>query len=189
MIDGSRLGLEENIRATREVVELVHAAGIACEAELGAVLGHEEGLLPPYEELFRSGRGFTDPEEARRFVRETGCDWLSVAIGNIHGSISKARQTEKKVEARLALDHLSRLAEVTGVPLVLHGGSGIRAEDLRQAFARGIAKLNVGMEIRQAYQKTLSETGDEGQARESVYRRTGDLIRDTYRLSGSRARL
>jgi fructose-bisphosphate aldolase class II len=189
MIDGSRLELEENIRATREVVELVHAAGIACEAELGAVLGHEEGPLPPYEELFRSGRGFTDPEEARRFVRETGCDWLSVAIGNIHGSISKARQAEKKVEARLALDHLSRLAEVTGVPLVLHGGSGIRAEDLRQAFARGIAKLNVGMEIRQAYQRTLSETGDEDKARESVYRRTTDLIRDTYRLSGSRARL
>jgi ketose-bisphosphate aldolase len=189
MIDGSRLGLEENIGATREAVELAHAAGVPCEAELGAVLGHEEGPLPPYEELFASGKGFTDPDEARRFARETGCDWLSVAIGNIHGSIAMAKQGEKKVEARLALEHLARLAEVTGVPLVLHGGSGIRVEDLRQAFGRGIAKLNVGMEIRQAFLMARKETGSDDQAREAVYRRTRELLHDTYRLSGSRARL
>ncbi|MCG2659089.1 MAG: class II fructose-bisphosphate aldolase, partial [Kiritimatiellae bacterium] len=81
MVDGSRLGLEENIRVTREIADLARASGIPCEGELGAVLGHEAGPLPPYEELFRSGKGFTRPEEARRFVRETGCAWLSVAIG------------------------------------------------------------------------------------------------------------
>ncbi|MEA3485634.1 MAG: class II fructose-bisphosphate aldolase, partial [Candidatus Aerophobetes bacterium] len=82
MIDGSRLPLEENIAVTREVVELSHKYGRPVEAELGAVLGHEAGPLPPYEELFHSGRGFTDPRDAERFVRETGVDWLSVAIGN-----------------------------------------------------------------------------------------------------------
>ena len=96
MVDGSRLSLEENIRATRAVAELAHAAGIPCEAELGAVLGHEAGPLPPYEELFASGRGFTDPEEAARFVRESGCDWLSVAIGNIHGAISAGRAGQEE---------------------------------------------------------------------------------------------
>ncbi len=189
MVDGSRLALEENIRATRAAADLAHEAGIPCEAELGAVLGHEEGPLPPYEELFASGKGFTDPEEAARFVRESGCDWLSVAIGNIHGAISKAARDQKKVEARLALEHLARLAEVTRVPLVLHGGSGIRPEDLRRSFALGIAKINVGTEIRQAYEVGLRESGSEEKGREAVYRRTRSLLSETYRISGSRARL
>jgi fructose-bisphosphate aldolase class II len=189
MVDGSRLSLEENIRATLAAAELAHAAGIPCEAELGAVLGHEAGPLPPYEELFASGRGFTDPGEAARFVRESGCDWLSVAIGNIHGAISQAARDKKKVEARLALEHLAKLAAAAPVPLVLHGGSGIRPEDLRRAFARGIAKINVGTEIRQSYEAALRETGSEQKAREAVYRRTRELLAETYRISGSRARL
>jgi ketose-bisphosphate aldolase len=189
MVDGSRLPLGENIRATRAAADLAHAAGIPCEAELGAVLGHEEGPLPPYEELFASGRGFTDPGEAGRFVRESGCDWLSVAIGNIHGAVSKAARDQKKVEARLALEHLARLAKITGIPLVLHGGSGIRPEDLRQAFRRGIAKLNVGTEIRQAYEAAVRESGSEEKAREAVYLRTRSLLADTYRISGSRTML
>jgi ketose-bisphosphate aldolase len=189
MVDGSRLALDENIRATKAAAELAHAAGIPCEAELGAVLGHEEGPLPPYEELFASGRGFTDPEEAARFVRESGCDWLSVAIGNIHGAISKAARDQKKVEARLALEHLARLAEVTKVPLVLHGGSGIRAEDVRRAIALGIAKINVGAEIRQAYEGAVREAGSEEKGREAVYRRTRSLLAETYRITGSRAKL
>ena len=78
MIDGSRLPLDENIAATRQVVELAHAAGVAVEAELGAVLGHEDGPLPSYDELFTSGRGFTSPEDARRFVQRVG---LRLAIG------------------------------------------------------------------------------------------------------------
>jgi fructose-bisphosphate aldolase class II len=189
MVDGSRLALVENIRATRAAAELSHAAGLPCEAELGAVLGHEEGPLPPYEELFASGRGFTDPGEAERFVRESDCDWLSVAIGNIHGAISKAARDQKKVEARLDLQHLARLAEAARVPLVLHGGSGIRPEDLRLAFAAGIAKLNVGTEIRQAYEAARRETGSQAEAQEAVYRRTRSLLAETYRLGGSRAAL
>jgi fructose/tagatose bisphosphate aldolase len=111
MVDGSRLRLEDNIEATQRVAEMAHAAGVPCEAELGAVLGHEAGPLPPYEELYASGRGFTDVEEARRFVEETGCDWLSVAIGNIHGAISGVARDQKKPEARLHLQHLDRLKE------------------------------------------------------------------------------
>lgn len=81
--------------------------------------------LPPYEELFASGRGFTDPEEAGRFARESGADWLSVAIGNIHGAISVAAKGLKKVEARLDIAHLERIRRTAGIPLVLHGGTGI----------------------------------------------------------------
>ena len=148
MIDGSRLELEENIATTRQVAEMAHKAGIPCEAELGRVLGHEAGPPPPYEELYESGLGFTDVEEAKHFVQETGCDWLSVAIGNIHGSISEALKDKKKVQARLNLDHLEKLNQAVSVPLVLHGGSGVQQRYVLDAFKRGIAKMNIGTEIR-----------------------------------------
>ena len=189
MVDGSRLDLEGNIAATRRVAELAHQAGVPCEAELGAVLGHEAGPLPPYEELYASGRGFTDPQQARRFVRESGCDWLSVAIGNVHGAISGALKDRKKVEARLNLERLEALDRATGVPLVLHGGSGIRQEYLRAALARGIAKVNVATEIRQAYERAWRESRSVPAAQDAVYERTSWLIRDCFGLAGIRERV
>jgi ketose-bisphosphate aldolase len=187
MIDASRLSLEENIRTTREVAELAHASGIPVEAELGAVLGHEDGPLPPYEELFRSGRGFTRQEEAARFVRESGCDWLSVAIGNIHGAVGEATKDQKKPEARLSLAHLETLAGITGIPLVLHGGSGIKRADMLASMKKGIAKVNVGTEIRQAYEQALKERGSVNAAQDAVYARTVSLIKDWFGLTGIRA--
>jgi fructose/tagatose bisphosphate aldolase len=167
MVDGSRLPLAENIAVSRRVAEMAHAAGRPVEAELGAVLGHEAGPLPPYEELFASGRGFTDVAEAVRFVRETGVDWLSVAIGNIHGAISAVARSDRKVAARLDLRHLAAIRAAVGVPLVLHGGTGIRREYLREAIRNGIAKVNVGMAIRQPYE-ALKDT-DPAAACEAVY--------------------
>lgn len=187
MVDGSRLDLEGNIEATQQVVEMAHGAGIPCEAELGAVLGHEAGPLPPYEELFESGRGFTDVKEAQRFVRETGCDWLSVAIGNVHGAVSGALRDRKKVAARLNLDHLDRLRQATGIPLVLHGGSGVQREYLLAAIRKGIAKVNVGTEIRQAYEAALRGSGSVAAAQDAVYERTSWLIRDYFGLAGTRS--
>jgi fructose-bisphosphate aldolase class II len=186
MVDGSRLDLEGNIEATRPVVEMAHEAGIPCEAELGAVLGHEAGPLPPYEELFESGRGFTDVKEAARFVQETECDWLSVAIGNIHGAVSGALKDKKKVEARLDLDQLDKLRQATGVPLVLHGGSGVKREYLLAAIKRGIAKVNIGTEIRQAYESALRESGRVTAAQDAVYERACWLMQDYFGLAGTR---
>lgn len=189
MVDGSRLPLEANIEATRRVVALAHAAGVACEAELGAVLGHEAGPLPDYEELYRSGLGFTDVVEATRFVRETGCDWLSVAVGNVHGAIAAGLKDRQKVQARLNLEHLQKLARSTGVPLVLHGGTGIRQDNLLAAVQMGVAKINIATEIRQAYEQALAAPGRVSAAQEAVYRRTAWLIRDYLGLSGSLARI
>ncbi|MBN2502772.1 MAG: class II fructose-bisphosphate aldolase [Anaerolineales bacterium] len=176
MVDASRLPLEDNIAATRQVAAIAHQAGIPCEAELGAVLGHESGPLPPYETLFASGKGFTKVDEARRFVVESGCDWLSVAIGNIHGSISGGYKDQKKIAARLDLEHLGRLFQATCVPLVLHGGSGIPREYVLAAFKKGIAKINIGTEIRQAYAATLKSTGRISAAQDAVYEYTSWLI-------------
>ncbi|RLE06483.1 hypothetical protein DRZ78_04675 [Candidatus Aerophobetes bacterium] len=189
MIDGSRLPLEENVAITREVVELSHGYGRPVEAELGAVLGHEAGPLPPYEELFRSGRGFTDPEDAERFVRETGVDWLSVAIGNIHGAISGVAKDKKKISARLNIDHLKRINRLTKIPLVLHGGSGIPKGYVMEAVKNGITKMNIGTSIRQAYERSLLEKPDDVEAaQEEVAVEVKRLIEE-YEVEGSWERL
>ena len=189
MIDGSRLRLEENIEVTRKVVKTAHARQIPVEAELGAVYGHEKGPLPPYEELFRSGKGFTDPEEARRFVKETNVDWLSVAIGNIHGAISGAAKDEKKVNARLNIKHLRKIVSVTNVPIVLHGGSGIEQESVLAGIENGVTKINIGTAIRQAYEKELRKMGQVESAQMQVKEEMRQLIEGYYKIRGSARKL
>jgi len=186
MIDGSRLPLEENIEVTKAVVGMAHPEA-AVEGELGAVLGHEPGPLPRYEELFESGRGFTEVEEAGRLVEETGVDWLSVAVGSVHGAISGAAKDEKKVEARLSIEHLRWLSDRVGLPLVLHGGTGIEMSYVRRAIERGIAKINVATAVRQAYEVRLREDG-EAAAREAVAKVVEQHLWD-YGVVGSAEKL
>ena len=187
MVDGSRLSLEDNIAATREIVALAHARGVAVEGELGAVLGHETAVLPPYEELFASGRGFTDPGEAARFVLETGVDWLSVAVGNVHGAISAAARRDKKVEARLNISRVEELRQAVGVPLVLHGGTGVRKDHVLEGIRHGIAKINIATAIRQPYEAAVRRSAAE--AREAVYRAALNVIREDLGLHDTAALL
>ena len=182
MVDGSRLTLEENIAATRSVVELAHSSNIPVEAELGAVIGHEDGPMPSYEELFNSGQGFTDIQEARKFVKETNVDWLSVAFGSVHGAISKAKQNEKKVAARLDIEHLKELQSVASIPMVLHGGSGIQQQYILEAIQNGITKINIGTTIRQAYEQYMNESGSK--ACQAVYDSVCDLVKNELCVTG-----
>lgn len=183
MVDGSRLPLTENIACTKAVVDLAHAAGIPVEAELGAVMGHETGPLPPYEELFASGKGFTDPTEAKRFTEESGADWLSVAIGNIHGAISAATKGNQKVAARLNIGHLDRIHKAVGLPLVLHGGTGIRKEYIMDSIRHGIAKINVATAIRQPYEQMIGK--GVAAAQEAVYAAMLTVIREDLETQNS----
>jgi fructose-bisphosphate aldolase class II len=189
MIDGSRLSLEENIKVTRKVVETAHVKRVPVEAELGAVYGHEKGPLPSYEELFRSGKGFTDPVEATRFIGETGVDWLSVAIGNIHGAISGAARDRKKVSARLNIEHLRKIVSATNVPIVLHGGSGIKQESVLAGIKSGVTKINIGSVTRQRYESGLRETGKVEAAQKKVKEEMRHLIEDYYGIRGSARKL
>jgi len=187
MVDGSRLPLEENIKVSSEVAGMAHGAGIPCEAELGAVMGHESGPMPPYEEIFATKQGFTSIEEARIFAAETGVDWLSIAAGNIHGAVAEATRNEKKPEARLDIEHIKALYEAAGIPLVLHGGSGIKNEYILEAVKAGIAKINVGTEVRQTYENALKESsGDIEKARHCVYEKVREIISDFYNIKDSR---
>lgn len=192
MVDGSRLPLDENIATTQEVANLAKTFGAAVEAELGAVSGHEgSGIGLSYEELFTSKKGFTKPEEAEKFAKESGCDWLSVAAGSFHGAIASSTKHLKKPEARLDIDHIATLSEATGrMPLVLHGGSGINQDYILKAMANGIAKINVGTEIRQPYEFALEEKpGDIAYAQEKVYERTRWVIREFLHTTGNHSKL
>jgi len=130
MFDGSHLEFEENIRQTCEVVRMCHAKNISVEAELGAVGGAEGGGLVGSANPAK----YTDVEQARQFVRETGVDALAVAIGNSHGRY--------KGPPQLDFDRLRAIRDETDIPLVLHGGSGISTVDFQRAISLGIAKIN-----------------------------------------------
>lgn len=187
MVDGSRLPLEENIRCTSRVVEMAHAVDVPVEAELGAVFGHESGPAPSYEDLFESGRGFTDPDQARQFVTQSGVDWLSVAIGNVHGAIAAGRRDKQKPRARLNLERLAEIRKATGIPLVLHGGTGIPSSLVREAIGLGIAKINIATAIRQPYEAALAQSPEK--AREAVYRATCEVLENDLAVAGRAADL
>lgn len=190
MIDASRLDLDGNINATKDVSTLAHQAGIACEAELGAVMGHESGVIMPYEEIFTTKKGFTDINEARRFSTESGCDWLSVAVGSIHGAVAENTRHQKKPQARLDIEHIQKLSEATNLPLVLHGGSGILKDYIQKGIEAGIAKINVGTEIRQAYEITIAQAGgDVLAAQQAVYNKVCEIITDMLCIKDTRTAL
>lgn len=130
MFDGSALSYEENIKKTRQVVEICHSVGVSVEAELGAVGGDEGGAL--YGEA--KSEFFTDPLKAKEFVAETGIDALAVAIGNAHGKY--------KGEPKLDFERLAKIQTEANIPLVLHGGTGISTEDFKKAISLGIHKIN-----------------------------------------------
>lgn len=140
MIDGSELPIEENIKITQEVVRRAEKYGAHVEAELGYVakLGQSHAQ-----------QGFTQPQEAKQFVEETGVNALAVAVGTAHGFY--------KSEPKLQLDLLEEIAKITPATLVLHGGSGVPGEQVRAAISRGICKVNVATEIKNIFMKTLQD--------------------------------
>lgn len=186
MVDGARLPLKENIDVTKKVVALVNGKDIAVEAELGAVMGHEPGPLPSYEEIFASGKGFTIVEQAQQFVEETGTDWLSIACGSVHGAIHGVAKDAKKVQARINIEHLAKLKEAAKVPLVLHGGSGIAKDSIHAAIKHGIAKINIATDIRQPYEQAISEGKNTQEAAEKIYEKTYYMLRDFFEVENSR---
>jgi fructose-bisphosphate aldolase class II/tagatose 1,6-diphosphate aldolase GatY/KbaY len=140
MIDASEQTFETNVKLTRQVVKLAEGYGANVEAELGYVakLGQQTDVI-----------AFTEPDDARRFVEETGVHALAVAIGSAHGFY--------KSEPKLDLDRLSAINSVTDAALVLHGGSGIPGDTLREAIRRGICKINLATETKNIFMKTLKK--------------------------------
>ena len=137
MYDCSTEGYEDNLRKLAEMVELCHAQGITVEGELGHV-GDNYGA----GKLANPSDYFTDPKMAEDFVKRTGVDSLAVAVGNAHGDYA--------FPPKLDFDRIEAIAKTTGIPLVLHGGSGLADNDFRRAVSLGVSKINIFTDIDKA---------------------------------------
>lgn len=147
MYDGSKHDLEQNIAFTKEIVELAYQAGVSVEAEIGSTA---RGAFSDEEE----GTGaLTDPASAKKFVDQTGVDFLAASIGTVHGMYTG--------EPDIKLGLLDDIRQAVGIPLVLHGGSGTPDDTMTQAVAKGICKVNVNTEVSLAATKYLKQAADQ----------------------------
>jgi ketose-bisphosphate aldolase len=145
MIDGSKLPFTENSAVTRRVVDLAHAAGVSVEGELGHVGQNSDSAGED------ASATFTRPEDAARFVEETNVDALAVAVGTAHGFYKGA--------VRIDFQRLKDISnKIPNTPLVLHGGSGVSADLLRQSIACGIRKINFGTELKNAFTQAVKSS-------------------------------
>jgi fructose-bisphosphate aldolase class II len=142
MIDASHHSFEENIAITSKVVEYAHAKGVSVEAELGTVGGQEDDVVA-------EGVIYADANECVELVKRTGIDCLAPALGSVHGPY--------KGEPHLGFKEMEEIGKLTGVPLVLHGGTGIPTKDIQQSVSLGTAKINVNTENQIASAKTVRE--------------------------------
>ncbi len=131
MIDASKYSVEENIKMTSEVVAYAHERNVTVEAEIGHVGGEEDGVA--------SELAYAKVEDAVRLAKETGIDSLAPALGSVHGIY--------KGEPKLDFERMKKIQELTNLPLVLHGGSGIPDELIKQSVACGICKLNINTDL------------------------------------------
>ena len=167
MFDGSRKPLQQNIDETAAIAELAHAASVSCEGEIGFV-GYAEG---------EASNG-TDPSEAERFARETQVDAMAVSVGNVH--------LQQQKSFGLDLQRIHDIESVTDVPLVIHGGSGVPAEQrLALANSTAICKYNIGTELRMAFGSALREAVNRDRERfdrNAILKETIDPLTETTRL-------
>lgn len=173
MIDGSRFSLDENIALTKQVVDYAHPRGVSVEAELGKLAGVEDDV-----KVHAADSTYTDPEEAARFVKETGCDSLAVAIGTSHGAYKFAGEAKLDFERLAEIKKAVNAAIGYDFPLVLHGSSsvpkylvekcnkyggklpnaqGVPEEMLSFASKNGVAKINIDTDLRLAMTSTIRE--------------------------------
>lgn len=147
MIDASSRPFEENVAITREVCRLAHAVNVSVEAELGTIGTTKQDQAQTSSTEIR----YTDPQQAARFVQETGVDTLAVAIGTCHGIYPPG------MIPSLQLDLLQEIKAATGIPLVLHGGSANRDEEIAAAARLGINKINISSDIKDPFYQTCRQ--------------------------------
>lgn len=174
MFDGSALSFEDNVRQTKELVRIAHAVGVDVEAELGYV-GRAEEIVTG------SAVGLTSPDEVVEFIERTGVDALAVAIGNAHGVY--------RGTPWLDLERLAQIRRKADVPLVLHGGSGIGEDTLRQGIGLGICKVNIFtdlyIEARARTRETLGTESMWQKIMSHAYRGVEEVAGEKMRLFGS----
>ena len=148
MFDGFSLPLKENILGTKRVVDYAKLHNVSVEAELGTVGGTEDGIAVAQEDV-----RYTEPEDAVNFIKETGIDALAVAIGTNHG--------QYKSKTNLNFDRLKEIHNAVNIPLVIHGGTGVKEKDVKRVINLGIRKFNVGTELLVEWNRKSKECYEE----------------------------
>jgi len=185
LFDGGKLPFEENIARTKEIVDYVKSQNknILVEGELGYIGSSSKILTEIPEGAAIKEEDLTTPEEAKRFVEETGIDLLAPAVGNIHGMFKGASNP------RINIERIKKIKEATGVPLVLHGGSGIVDEDFTEAITAGITIIHINTEIRSAWRMGLEKTLQEKPDEVAPYKLTADAYIKMKEVITARLRL
>jgi len=178
MFDGSKLPYKENVSITRSVVEMGHAVGVPVEGEIGKIAGTEDHITVEEVEA-----AMTEPEEALRFVQDTGVDSLAVAVGSVHRMKTK--------EAKLDHERIRKIAELVKIPLVLHGSSGVMDDEMRKGIKEGLCKINVATQLNMAFvngmRKALKEKPEEVDPRkilEVSKRLLKEVVKDRIKVFG-----
>lgn len=148
MYDGAHLPFEENIRTTRKVVEIAHAFGVPVEAELGKI--PDAGVKVHWPDYY------TDVEEARRFAAETGIDTLAISVGIVHGVVPGIPAEP------ISIERTREIRAAVGIPLVLHGASGLTEAEINGARVAGVAKFNADTDLRHAFRAGLEAVFAQG---------------------------
>jgi fructose-bisphosphate aldolase, class II len=171
LFDGGKLPFEENLKKTKEVVDYVKSVNpnILVEGELGYIGSSSRILTELPEGAAIKKEDLTKPEQAKQFVEETGVDLLAPAVGNIHGMFKGVKNPD------LDIERIGELKKSAGVPLVLHGGSGVKDEDFVAAIEAGIAIVHINTEIRVAWREGL----------ESALRKDADEVTPYKLLPGA----
>ncbi len=179
MIDASRLPYEENVAKVRKVVEFAHICGATVEAELGRLVGQEDDL-----KVDDKDSAYTNPDDAVRYVADTGIDTLAVAIGTAHGLY--------KGTPKLDFDRLKEIRSRVEIPLVLHGASDVPDELVKKAISLGICKVNVATDLKipfstavKAYFKEHPEASDPRQYMTPGKEAMAEVVRHKVEVCGS----
>lgn len=147
MIDASHMSFEDNMKITKEVISIAHPLGVSVEAELGTIGTTGNDAEGGSDEII-----YTKPDDAVKFVAETGVDTLAIAIGTAHGIYPKGFKPELKQ------DLLTEIKSKVSIPLVLHGGSANPDEEISESVKRGINKINISSDIKDAFYQQLRVT-------------------------------
>ncbi|MCM3672386.1 MULTISPECIES: class II fructose-1,6-bisphosphate aldolase [Peribacillus] len=142
MIDASRLPFAENVKLTEQVVEYAHERGVSVEAEVGSIGGKEDDAVS-------EGSIYADPKDCEMLVKLTGIDLLAPALGSVHGLY--------KGEPKLGFEEMKEISQTIGIPLVLHGASGLPTEQIKKSISLGTAKINVNADNHLAFTKTVRD--------------------------------
>lgn len=142
MIDASHLNFEDNIKIVKSIVDYAHKYDVSVEGELGVLGGQEDDLS-----INSKDSKYTNPAQAKEYVERTGIDSLAIAIGTAHGIY--------KEEPKLDFDRLKEIRAIVDVPLVLHGASGVPANQIKKAIEFGITKVNIATELKIPFAETL----------------------------------